>query len=103
MSIADEASAAVIAANKWAQEANATARAGVSAGRPGRAVAGLSAWDWAEQAEQAARRAGNYASAAAGAASAHDIPEAKRRLANARSEAGSAQACARHAAEAVRG
>ena len=103
MSIADEATAAVVAAHKWAEEANATARAGAQSGRPGRRVAGLSAWDWVEQAEQAARRAGNYASAAAGAASAHDIPEAKRRLANARSEASGAQACARHAAEAVQG
>jgi hypothetical protein len=103
MSIANEATAAVIAANKWAEEANETARAGAAAGRPERRVAGLSAWEWAEQAEQAARRAGNYASAAAGAASAHDIPEAKRRLANARSEASSAGACARHAAYAVQG
>ena len=103
MSIADEASAALSAAKKWADEANATARAGTIAGRPGQLVAGLSAWQWVEQAEQAARRAGTYAYAAAGAASAHDIPEAKRRLANARSEAGSAQACARHTAEAVHG
>ena len=75
----------------------------MSAPNEGRRMAGLSAWEWAEQADQAARRAGSYASAAAAAASAHDIPEAKRRLANARSEAGGDQACARHAAEAVRG
>ena len=103
MSIADEASAAASAAKKWAQEANDVARAGAASDRPGKRVAGLDAWDWAEQADQAARRALSYASAAAGAASAHNIPEAKRRLANVRSEAGSAQACARHAAEATHG
>jgi hypothetical protein len=103
MSIATEAAEAMSAAQKWAGEANAIARAGAAGGRPGRRVAGLDAWDWAEQAEQAARRAMTYASAAAGAASVHNIPEAKRRLANARSEANSAQACARHAAEAVNG
>lgn len=99
-SIAEQAAEYAASAAAGAQAANVAAKATQDAANKrfaGSYAGPVSAWEWAEYAEQSARRAGEYARAAAAAASAHDIPEAKRRLRNAQDEAHGAWSNAEHA------
>ena len=102
ISIADKAAAAAAAADQAQADANGYARAAqerldATRGHGYRHPA----WEWVDYAEQSARRAKEYARAAAGAAQAHDIPEANRRLRNAQSEADGARSNAESASRAA--
>ena len=101
MSIADKARDAVAVADSAVVNATASARAAQSKrdGAAGGYTSSHPAWEWVEYAEQSARRAKEYARQAAAAASAHDIPEANRRLRNAWSEAWGATSNAERAAK----
>jgi hypothetical protein len=89
ISIADKAAAAAEAADQAQADANGYARAAQERldAASGHGYRKHPAWEWVDYAEQSARRAKEYARAAAAAAQSHDIPEANRRLRNAQSEA----------------